>query len=389
MTYLPNGDIQYRKVLTAGGQKHRMSVCAKTPTMALKLMREKEKRVEAVLAPPQEKSLSEAIYDWLVTYRRTAIKPKSYDRIEITFHNQLEPYLVARMPYQAVTAADIQRHLNGLVEERLSWSTIKKAYDLLNGFYKFEYDHKNIPFNIMVDVSMPAKDYFVYEEREIQYLKKNQVPIFTEECYRLCKGQNKLLHQSGPLFVFIIYTGLRVGELLALRWRDINFRTNTMTIRKSVEEIFNREYDESAPEQMKQLGITKRIQKEGTTKNKSTRVIALNNNALNALSTIKRYSAFTAPNDYVAATKYGKCNNEHNLYRRLTDVLKRCDLPITQAGCHMLRHTCASLLFEAGLQVEIIASILGHSPEVCRKTYIHFCQQQQAAAIHKIAEFNI
>jgi integrase len=55
----------------------------------------------------------------------------------------------------------------------------------------------------------------------------------------------------------------------------------------------------------------------------------------------------------------------------------------------MLRHTCASLLFAKKLQVEIIASILGHSPEVCRKTYIHFCQAQRAEAIHQIAEFNI
>lgn len=46
MSYLPNGGIQYKKVLTISGQKHRMSVCARTPTMALKLMREKEKKAE-------------------------------------------------------------------------------------------------------------------------------------------------------------------------------------------------------------------------------------------------------------------------------------------------------------------------------------------------------
>ena len=70
-------------------------------------------------------------------------------------------------------------------------------------------------------------------------------------------------------------------------------------------------------------------------------------------------------------------------------LLQATPLDLPPCGCHMLRHTCASLLFAKKLQVEIIASILGHSPEVCRKTYIHFCQAQRAEAIHQIAEFNI
>ena len=69
-------------------------------------------------------------------------------------------------------------------------------------------------------------------------------------------------------------------------------------------------------------------------------------------------------------------------------LLQSTGLDLPPCGCHMLRHTCASLLFSKKLQVEIIASILGHSPEVCRRTYIHFCQEQRAAAIQQIAEFN-
>lgn len=43
---------------------------------------------------------------------------------------------------------------------------------------------------------------------------------------------------------------------------------------------------------------------------------------------------------------------------------------------HILRHTCASLYFRAGVRVEVICRILGNSREVCEKTYIHFVEEQ-------------
>lgn len=389
MSYDKSGKIIYKKIVHEGGNSKRICVRGDSVSQVLKKMFVKEDEFRRQTTRTCDKKLSEGLYQWLVTYRQPALKPKSYDRVVTTYKQQILPYPIFDSYENEITSDDIQAHLQSLVDKNLSWSTIKKVYDLLNSYLRFEFEHNTIVKNPMVDVVMPIKDNVLKQEKEIVYMTKDEVRVFCGEAMRLCATQNKPLYQSGGFFVLIIYTGIRVGELLALRWKDIDFNKKTMLINKSIEEVINREYDENNPDRMKELGITRRVQKIGSTKNHSRRLIALNTKALDALYFIKKYSQFTSPDDFVAATKHGKCNNEHNLYRRLSDILKRCDIPINQSGCHMLRHTCASLLFENGLPVEIIASILGHSPEVCRKTYIHFCQEQQAQAIHRIAEFNI
>ena len=59
-------------------------------------------------------------------------------------------------------------------------------------------------------------------------------------------------------------------------------------------------------------------------------------------------------------------------------------LAITNASSHTLRHTCASLYFRKNVQIEIIAKILGHSVDVCRKTYIHLVEEQLKHAASQI-----
>ena len=148
----------------------------------------------------------------------------------------------------------------------------------------------------------------------------------------------------------------------------------TVSITKNLIEVYNRDYGK------KREGAPQYVTKISTTKTRSTRIIPLNRNALKALALMRQAVPFTESDGYVVSTANRKPATPQQISKSL-------DLP--PCGCHMLRHTCASLLFAKKLQVEIIASILGHSPEVCRKTYIHFCQAQRAEAIHQIAEFNI
>lgn len=390
MSYDQKGYILYKKTLKVGGGSVRVGVRGKTAAEAMRAMKEKEKEI---LLTNGIGAANENLYDglmrWMMFYRQPELKPKSYDRIITTITNQIKPYPISILPWTSITSVAVQGHIQILVGEHLSWSTIKKVYDILNGFYRWQFEHQKISFNIMVDVRMPIQDNVLKPKKSIAYLTEDEIAKFKTEAFKICKTQNRPLHQYGAAFVFVIYTGIRVGELLALRWSDIDFERRTMSITKSVEEIINREFDENDKDKMAELGITRRIQKEGSTKNYSSRMIALNPMAMESLQFHYKYSNHKDQTDYVFGTKYGTLNNEHNMYRRLTDILKLCDISIDQAGCHMLRHTCASLLFKKGNSVELIAKVLGHSPDVCRKTYIHFCLEQEAQAMHSIAEYNI
>ena len=230
---------------------------------------------------------------------------------------------------------------------------------------------------------MPLRENMLKRDKEIVYMTEPQIKVFCEEALSFAEGSTQLKYRYGPAFVFLIYTGLRIGELCALQWKDFNMEKATVSITKNLIEVYNRDYGK------KREGAPQYVTKISTTKTRSTRIIPLNRNALKALALMRQAVPFTESDGYVVSTANRKPATPRQMEKRRAYLLQATPLDLPPCGCHMLRHTCASLLFAKKLQVEIIASILGHSPEVCRKTYIHFCQAQRAEAIHQIAEFNI
>lgn len=81
----------------------------------------------------------------------------------------------------------------------------------------------------------------------------------------------------------------------------------------------------------------------------------------------------------------------------MSDIIKameqEADTEVQSCGTHILRHTCASLYFRAGVPIETICAILGNTREVCEKTYIHFIEEQlQNAAkqmVNQISNINV
>lgn len=399
--------IMYRKYVDTGSEKIQVAVYGKTPNEVLKLMRLKEIELTQKYIKDDAKTLETALREWMET-RALSMKKSSYDRIEATFKNQICGYPIASIRFQQISEPDIHKHLETLIKrDRRSWSTVKKCYDLLNGFFKQAVQRKRLRDNPMEFIKMPSQSQMESKTKDICYLTREEIRTFTEEATRTLSGDMPAYNWGKPtsqdkeycvpayrygwIFVFDIYTGLRIGELCALRWRDIDFENKTVSVTKSVHDVKNREYDESDPERMRLKKIRRYTLVEGSTKTGATRLIPLNSKAMEAISEYKKTCEFTDPDDYVVSTKYRSCNNLHNMYKRLNDILRRTGIDKGDGahGVHMLRHTCASLLFEQGIQVEIIASILGNSPEVCRKTYVHFCQKQKADAIRKIEAFEI
>jgi site-specific recombinase XerD len=140
---------------------------------------------------------------------------------------------------------------------------------------------------------------------------------------------------------------------------------------------------------MKKKGINKFIDKEGSTKTYATRILHMNNNAYEAMEQYLKYSYHKKPDDYLIATKDGGVNNIKNITDRLKIIEAEAKTKVRGGATHVLRHTCASLYFRQGNPVEIIASILGNSADVCRTTYVHFIEDQQRQASHSITRIDI
>lgn len=383
-----DGTLTYRKRIGEGRNKVPVFVYGKTVKEVMDKMKKKEKELQAKTVEDVKETLTEALHSWLESYKRPALKFKSYDRIECTLNNQIDGYDIAHMRWQSIDNEAIQEHLNDLVAEEYAWSTIKKAYDLLNEFYEYQFARNKIENNPMKLVVMPLKENVLKPEKDIEYLDEEDIARFIHEASKMMQHRNLPKYSLGHAFIFMIFTGVRAGEAIALKWKDVSFENKIVHINKSISRVINREYDENNPKLMKKKGIKKYIDVTTSTKNKATRLLALNKHALEALKTIHQYSKYTDAEDYVLATRTGSVNNLKNMTDRLHVILERAETKVQKAGLHVLRHTNASLLFEKKIPIEIIASLLGHSVDVCRKVYIHFAQKQKAEAINKLDGFN-
>jgi len=163
------------------------------------------------------------------------------------------------------------------------------------------------------------------------------------------------------LYVLAVTTGMRSGELLGLKWEDVDFRAETLRVNRT---LFNG-----------------RVHPPKTSK--SRRCIRLSRPALVALKNHGRTG------EWVFCTGVGTPISVHNLHNRSwKPLLKKAGLP--HERFHDLRHTCATLLLTKGVHPKVVQELLGHSSiSVTLDTYSHVLpnmQEKAVAAMDAISE---
>ena len=149
-----------------------------------------------------------------------------------------------------------------------------------------------------------------------------------------------------------ICSGMRIGEVCALQWKDIDFAKRSVFVCKTLIEVDNPYYDSEKPEKMKELGIHKvNFCVQMSTKREKNRYVPLNNNALELLTKHFDNAKYTEPDDYVISTINRKTSTPKNVSDTIKCIVKRGGLKTQEWNTHILRHTCASLYFKAGVDV--------------------------------------
>ena len=161
-----------------------------------------------------------------------------------------------------------------------------------------------------------------------------------------------------------VLTGMRIGEILALRWKRLDLVRGAI----EVAETFS---DGSF----------------GTPKTRSSRrVIPMSSAVREAFESHGTASLRTAPDDLVFSTSKGTPLSPKNLYNRV--LAPACDaIRIPRVSWHSFRHSNATLLGEVGESLKTAQAILGHSDlETTLNTYMHAIPDSQRRAVEKVAE---
>lgn len=342
---------------------------AKTQAEAKRKLKE---LIKEIYTPTEEvvtnnSLVKEYCNDWLINIQSNILKPSSYDRKETTLENQVYP-LIGDIYMSQVTFDDIQFMVNKLKKQNLSYSTIKKAYEAINGCFKYALIKGDISKNPCIGVTLPKN--LKRQDGDIKFYTEEQIKLLLEQStLKYNNGRNK--YRLGYGIQFLLYTGLRIGEALALTWEDIDFQNKTLRINKNLKQVKNRDSNNQ--------GNYKIIIQDSTKTKSGSRIIPLNNKSIEALNHIKEV---TGQCKYVFSTETGNNVSGRTYDTMFRKIQENCGFKKIY-GVHALRHTFASLLFKKGIDVKTVSEILGHKDvSVTYNTYIHLIQEQKMNAVN-------
>lgn len=302
------------------------------------------------------------IYDWLLD-KKNYIKESTYANYSNAIFNHIIPKL-GNYKLNALSNKLIQDYLlelsrNGKKNNSggLSVKTIKDITIIIKGSIRKAIneglmDHIELSFNYPKDES----------NEKIYVLTKNEQKKITDYCINNINSRN-----IGILIS--LYSGLRIGELCALKWEDIDFKKSLIVITKTVQRIYIKDKLESK---------SKIIITNPKTKN-ANREIPINKDFLEILKQIK-----TSNQDYVISGNDKLI--EPRTYRKYFDkVLK--DIKINHINFHALRHTFATNCISLGIDYKTVSELIGHANvNITLNLYVHPRMSQKKKCINLICK---
>lgn len=304
---------------------------------------------------------------WLENYKKT-VKESSYSRTKIIFDKHIYPKF-GNIKLSKINTAYCQKVVNDWSEKGTS-----KQYPLfvnyMNKVFKYAINIGLTSDNPTLNLIIPKPQ--IKTEKKLKLYTKEQLELFLNE---VSQEQNPYFkNRDYTLFRLLAFSGCRIGEILALTWDNINFKTHEMAIKKTVARS-DKYYISETPK-------TK----------KSNRIIYLDEKTIKQLKFWKleqrKYlfqlgftkANYLFTNDENSFTINQAVAERYNVYR------ERAGLPYI--GLHGFRHTHASMLYEAGADHKEVQERMGHANiKTTMDTYTHITNSKKEETTQKLTNY--
>lgn len=367
-----NGTVTHRKCVgyKVNGRRKVFTVTAATKAACIREMRKKERNWEkfGYDSYAEEKDTVLTLCEKHLQYqvKNDELKPKSIDRRECTINNQVRGYDLANLQIHTVNSTDIERYVSQILREnKVGESSIIKAIDIINAAYEWAISNGSVDKNPVSAIKrslirkVKKRSFKGADDADVTVLSDEEVIRFRNEALKIGKN-GAMIYGGGYYCLLLLYTGLRVGEMLALRWRD--WKGDILRIEKSISMAKNREKREENENNY--------IHIEGTTKNQKARMIELTDEAKWILQMIKQSRECVSDDDYITPTRTGKVNSASNLEHRMKTIMKHAGMGNVKGGLHIFRKTFATRMYDQGAAVGEIAAYIGDLESTTSKYYI-------------------
>ena len=297
--------------------------------------------------------------EWFCNYIRPSSKRRTCERYSEIIEKRLKVKL-GEYELDELTPLVLQRYITELIESGNMKTGKGLAANSVNGIITVIQNSLKLAYALGT-----IKEYAADKIRRPK-TKEKEVTCFTlSEQKKIERAALAGKKTKWLGIVVCLYMGLRIGELLALEWKDVDFQKGMLTVSKS--------RHEGKDENGRYAHIV-----ESPKTVSSRRCIPLPKQILCELRMLKRKSRSL----YVISN--GESSIPVRSYQRSFErLLKKLDIP--HKGFHALRHTFATRALECGMDVKMLSELLGHKdPAVTLRRYVHSLMEQKKEMMNKV-----
>ena len=336
------------------GKQKQKSIYGKTRAEVAKKLSEMTSAIQnGSYIAPRNLTLSEWLEVWLTSYAYIKVRPSTYASYQAYIERHVSP-IIGGLQLQKLTTNQLQvffneKRVNGRIDGKggLSPKTIRNIYNMLHEALQQAVINKIVSVNVSEGVVLPSKD-----EKEIIVFKPEEQRAIIEAAQK---------DRLGFAIELDFFTGLRVGELCALKWSDIDLAAKEFRVRRTLQRVQKKTSD------IKSKGKRTQIVEGATKTKKGNRVIPLTDTMLQKLLVHKARQLFEkrrlgkgySDNGYVFANEFGGAIEPSYLRDVYERILKNANAP--HYTFHTIRHTFATRAIENDMPVKVVSEILGHS----------------------------
>jgi integrase len=342
-------------VQTATGPKRKTLYGKEREEVAEKLIEALSNRNKGLVFEADNLKLDEYLGRWLTDCVRDTVRPTTFERYEQMVRLHIGPVL-GKVKLKNLTSAHVRGLYRQKLDAGLSPRTVQYIHVTLHKALKQAIADGLIPRNATEAVRPPQ-----VRREEMRPLTAEQVKVLFEAA----KGD-----RLEALYILAVTAGLRQGELLGLKWDDIDLEAGTLQVRRTLTTA------KGGPV----LSAPKTKGSRRTVRLSKTGLEALRSHLERQLGEIDQVGGLWRENGLIFASEIGEpLSRQLVTAHRFKPLLKRAGLP--ERRFHDLRHTCATLLLSKNVNPKVVSEMLGHaSIAITLDTYSHVLPTMQESA---------
>ena len=301
----------------------------------------------------QEVTFYDYFVDWFKTYKEPRLAKVTITRYKIIAKLIKEEF--GNKKLTKVTRRDYQKFINKFGKNHAP-DTVKKTNSIIKSCIKSAIIDNKLKNDFTQNIELVVnKD----KEIKVEYLSLNEIKLLIS----FLEDNLDSRYTANYMILTAIYTGMRLGEICALTWNDININHRTITIDKSWDYIYGSGFKPTKTES-------------------SNRTIRVNQGLINILLDLKN-------NDELMIFKniQGTIPTSNGVNKQLRYALNKCNIHKSNFHFHSLRHSHVALLLYYGIDLYSISKRLGHSDmTTTSKKYAYLIDELKAKSDNHIEE---